>query len=327
MGTGHVMRCFALAQEWQQGGHRVQFVQAGTTPALTNRLSASGIDVRRIDAIPGSVEDATQTIAAAHEADARWIVADGYCFGAEWQKRIKSEGIKLLVLDDYGHADYYHADLILNQNLSASERLYEKRDPLSHLLLGTRYALLRREFQEWRGFRRENPTVARKILVTMGGCDSDNVTGKVLHALSKLPQMEVVVAVGGSNPNLEWLKSFARGRTPGVRLVVNADNMPELMAWADIAAAAAGSTSWELAFMGLPSLIFVVADNQVEAAQALDRNGAAINMGWHNRLAEQDLVDKLSEVIHSPVLRSTQSECGRSLVDGLGAERVVEELR
>ena len=58
-----------------------------------------------------------------------------------------------------------------------------------------------------------------------------------------------------------------------MRLVVNAPNMAELMAWADVAISAAGSTAWELACMGLPAALIVVAENQTGIAAALVREG------------------------------------------------------
>jgi UDP-2,4-diacetamido-2,4,6-trideoxy-beta-L-altropyranose hydrolase len=270
----------------------------------------------------GSAGDAETTGTCARELGAAWVVVDGYQFGADYQRRLKDAGLRVLFFDDYGHAGDYCADLVLNQNLGADAAHYATRASHTRLLLGTRYVLLRREFLAWRGWQREIPPVARRILVTMGGGDLDNVTGRVAEVLRSL-NLEARVVVGGSNPHLAALTAAVRHPSC---VIHDARNMPELMAWADVAVTAGGSTSWELAFMGLPSLILVLAHNQEAAANALSRQHVAINLGWQTHLAEQELVARLSEVIHSAALRRTLSQQGRQLVDGLGARHVVEAL-
>ena len=132
--------------------------------------------------------------------------------------------------------------------------MYANREAHTRLLLGTRYVLLRREFWPWRGWRREIPAVARKVLVTLGGGDPDNVTLKVIRALAQveIEGLEAVVVVGPANPHLEELQAAVKDTPHPIRLESNVTNMPELMAWADVAITAGGSTCWETAFMGLP---------------------------------------------------------------------------
>ena len=55
------------------------------------------------------------------------------------------------------------------------ESLYVQREPYTRLLLGPRYALLRREFVSWSHSEREIEEVARNILVMMGGSDPDKM--------------------------------------------------------------------------------------------------------------------------------------------------------
>ncbi len=63
----------------------------------------------------------------------------------------------LFIDEQLGHAAHYSADLVLNQNAFADEGLYPRRDASTRLLLGPRFALLRHEFVEWRGWEREIP--------------------------------------------------------------------------------------------------------------------------------------------------------------------------
>lgn len=326
VGHGHVMRCLALAQAWQRAGGTAVFVQAETPAGLVARLGSEGIASRSIGAAPGSDADAAETVRHARELSAAWVVADGYRLGPAWQERVVAAGFKLLALDDHGHLPSYPATVVLNQNLSASPDLYPSRRPGERILLGNRFALLRGDFRPWRSWSRATPPRARRILVTLGGSDPDNATALALEALALLPGMQATVVVGGSNPHLDALRQAAARRPDAIRLVVDAQDMPKLMAEADIALAAAGSTAWELAFMGLPSALIVLADNQAGIASALHAAGASLNLGNFRELTPEAVARQLSLLIDDEGKRRELSRKARVLVDGRGAERVVAAL-
>jgi UDP-2,4-diacetamido-2,4,6-trideoxy-beta-L-altropyranose hydrolase len=282
--------------------------------------------VLRLDVAPGSTQDAEQTAGLAQEQSAAWVVADGYGFGADWQRVIKDSSLRLLLWDDYGHAEHYSADLVLNQNLHATAEMYSHREPHTRLLMGPRYAQIRGEFLDWRDWKREIPAVARKVLVTLGGADPGNVTGKVVQALAPLHNIEAVVVAGGNNPNIEALRSAVAPLSNSVRLVVDAPNMPELMVWADIAVSAGGSTCLELAFMGLPSLVIALNEEQVKIAGEFDREGVGVNLGDHRGLSVERLATVLELVLNDLPLRKQMNERGRQSVDGLGVCKVITRL-
>jgi UDP-2,4-diacetamido-2,4,6-trideoxy-beta-L-altropyranose hydrolase len=328
MGTGHVMRCLALAQAWQGAGGQCVFAMAESTPALERRLRAEGMERQQLTAAAGTAEDATQTQHLAGEKCAAWIVVDGYQFGSEYQLSIKSAGFKLLFVDDNIHAENYSADLVLNQNLHATVNLYAKSEPYTRLLLGPRYAMLRRDFLGWRNWRREIPAIGGKILVTMGGSDPNNLTTRVIEAIRQLPNpnLETVVLLGGSNPHLRSVQA-ARGESQqSMRLITDATNMAEWMAWADVAVAGAGTTFWEMCFLGLPGILLVLAENQRGVAAAAEKMGIAYSLGEAAEVSAPAIGGRLSELLNSHDKRKSQSEKGRTLVDGRGAERVVAFL-
>ncbi|MDJ0795544.1 MAG: UDP-2,4-diacetamido-2,4,6-trideoxy-beta-L-altropyranose hydrolase [Calothrix sp. MO_167.B12] len=325
IGTGHIMRCLALAQAWQDVGGDVMFIMATKAPLLESRLKSEGIEIVHIPVQIGSVEDARETVNLTLQFNAKWVVVDGYNFGGEYQQIIKDDGLRLLIIDDYGHAEHYYADIVLNQNISADEELYVNREPYTQLLLGVQYTLLRREFWQWCGWKREIATVARKILVTLGGSDANNVTLKVIQALQlvEFDDLEAVVVVGGSNPHYEQLKSACLDAKFPIYLKKNVTNMPELMAWADVAIAAGGSTNWELAFMGLPSIILVLADNQRVAAEKLFNMGLTISLGWHEEANQYLIQDTLTYLLPNRDRRQKMYQLGQSLIDMNGVHQLI----
>jgi len=329
IGTGHLMRCLALAQAWQDAGGQTVFLMATKAPALESRLQSEGMEIVHLSVQSGSIDDAIQTSYYAHQVGADWIVVDGYHFGTNYQRIIKNQKCRLLIIDDLGNFKYYYADLILNQNIYAHEELYVNREPYTQLLLGTRYALLRREFLKWRGWRREIPEVARKVLVTMGGSDPDNVTLKVIQALQQVNMdgLEAIVVVGGSNPNHEELQAAVQDSRFPIRLESNVTDMPELMAWADVAISAGGSTCWELAFMGVPALVTILASNQYPIAESLNAIGCAVNLGWYEDVSPTETAQALTQLLRAPGTRAEMSKHGRQLVDGDGVDRALMHIR
>ncbi len=329
MGTGHVMRCLALAQAWQDAGGQPVFAMAEGSLALRQRLLAENIEVAALEASPGSEDDAKRVAELAQHCAASWVVVDGYQFGAAYQRQLKAAGVKLLFIDDHGHARHYCADLVLNQNAHAREGFYAKREPYTRLLLGPRYAMLRREFARWHGWKREIPSAGRKVLVTMGGSDPDNATARVVEALGlvRMEGLEAVVVVGGSNPHRDSLQALAARCGSNISLRSDVTNMAELMAWADVAVSAAGTTGWEMCALGLPAILVALAPNQNPIGQELKRRGIALYLGADADVTSQEIAEQLQGLVASAERRDEMSRRGRELIDGFGAARVSFSLR
>lgn len=325
IGAGHLMRCLALAQNWRNG--TVIFVTNCESPALHDRLKKEGFSVVELTESHPSASDATATREVLKNYPEAWCVVDGYHFDAPFTQAIRRNGNRVLVIDDTAHQPFYEADAILNQNINAADLRYHCSSDAT-LLLGTDYALLRKEFNAWRNFKRSTPLVARKILITMGAGDSSNQTLKALRATEKveIENLHVKAVIGASNPHLKELEKTVQSASINIELIYGTENMAELQAWADVAVSAAGSTCWELAFMQLPSVLLVAADNQKGIARGLDETGFAINVGWFEQVSEQDLARALNEIASDKLLREKMSKKGTSIVDGRGTERVVQFL-
>ena len=333
IGTGHVMRCIALAQAWQDQGGTVTFLGRCESEALRQRIIDEGFDfipIEKPHPDPSDLEETLKSLLAIRNPQSairNWLVLDGYHFTPDYQRQIKKAGHRLLVIDDMAHLDHYHADILLNQNVHASKLHYFcDRDTLK--LLGCEYVLFRREFLKYKSWRRQIPNKAKNVLVTMGGSDPDNVTLKVIEALNTLntPGIEVKIVVGPSNPHFPKLRDVVRHAPCAMDCVKNETHMPELMAWADLAVTAGGSTCWELAFMGVPFIVLVLAENQESAAPELHSYGAAISLDGHIESLANALSSAIQVLITGP--EKCQQMCikGRNLVIGDGAEHVLKAM-
>lgn len=328
IGTGHLMRCLALAQAWKDVGGQVIFITACQSEELLQRLREEGFDIHLLGRpYPDPSDwDLTKDILASYPNT--WVVLDGYHLDGNYQQKAKKAGHRLLVIDDMAHLKHYYADIVLNQNLHA-EQLHYSCEPYTRLLLGTHYVLLRREFLAWKEWKREIPEVARRVLVTLGGSDPENHTLKVIQILQKVdvPDLEAIVVVGASNPHADVLEAEVKETHIPVRLMRDAKNMPELMAQADVAISGGGATVWELLFLRMPTLVLILADNQRYIAEQIENRGAGESLGLAGKVSTKSLAKSITQFLKDCKSRAKMSENARQIVDGQGAQRAVAFIR
>ncbi len=322
------MRCLALAEAWKDRGNRAIFLMAESLPPVDDRLKAEGMRVVKIAARPGSTDDARESAQASRSVACRWIVLDGYHFDGAYQEALKVSGLSVRALDDYGHAGRYVADIVVNQNLHARVTLYKDRAPKTRLLLGPRYALLRREFRRHKSAQRDHGSKVEEILVTIGGVHRNHVTGVLLRGLGKVNgrSFKVTVVPGMGREASTELEAVAKEVKLRAKVINDVRGMADLMTKSDLALSGAGTTVWELAYAGVPSVLTVLADNQREVAESLDRKGAARNMGSWDTLTPDRVAQAVRPLIEDPKRRADMARQARDLVDGAGVDRVLREL-
>ena len=356
IGTGHIMRCLTLADALAAQGAECQFICRAHAGNLMEFIRSKGYITHalRIDSEPeaeptalslnasdlepahsiwlGATQaqdaEACAPILSAYRPD--WLIVDHYALDTSWERALASYYRKLLVIDDL--ADRQHeCEVLLDQNLGRTASHDDGLVPKDCLrLIGPEYALLRPEFAEMRDRslrRREHPELKR-ILIFIGGVDQTNVTGKVLEVLADaaLPQnIQLDIIMGASAPYLKEVQQQAALLPCKATVNVNVSDMAERMCLADLSIGAAGSTSWERCCLGLPTIMLVLADNQVKVAQALVLSGAAklINLGQNVTTL---LMELLLPLIDDPERLLNMSECAARIVDGSGVNAVMREL-
>lgn len=322
------MRCIALGQAWRRRGGTVVLATACLPDRLRRRIRDERFAVWPIDARPGGPGDCHLMGLIAERIRPDWIAVDGYVFGAAYQKAMRQHASRVLVVDDFAHAECYTCDVILNQNLNADPSLYVRREAGTRLLLGPRYALLRAEFsdlllpdewQEGAGYR---------ILVTFGGSDPHNMTQRVLESLMLVDdvRLDITVLLGPENGRSRYLAELGDRMRHAVRLVHDPRDVAALMRDTDLAITAAGSTCWELSYMGVPQILITTADNQRAIARHLAEQAGQCSLGWRTDWQAGGLARAVRDVLSNKNQRNAMAQAARQLVDGRGAGRVVDVL-
>jgi UDP-2,4-diacetamido-2,4,6-trideoxy-beta-L-altropyranose hydrolase len=318
-GVGHVMRCLALAQALIDDGQQAAIATSELGPALRRRFAAESVDVHPLRADVAADEELEELRGIIERGPFERVVVDGYQFDDAYHRAL-GELAHITRLDDLGAANV-RANVLVNQNVHASLVDYPGRALETELLLGPRFAALRREFG--RPDAREHPDRARRLLVSMGGSDAAGLTDRTIEAL-RGSGYEVHVVIGPLHPAMR--REAALAKASGFTPIVDADDMSDQLQWADMVIGAAGTSALEFAAMGAPAILLSAADNQRPVATAHARAGAAIAIGRPAADLEDSLRAAVDDLAGDRQRRETMGEAGRRLVDGAGAGRVVKRL-
>jgi spore coat polysaccharide biosynthesis predicted glycosyltransferase SpsG/L-amino acid N-acyltransferase YncA len=307
----------------------VTYVCRELPPALRERLVAEACGVISATEEIGSQADAVHLSRIAAEVRADWVALDGYSFSVayqRWLRRAIGEGeIEILAVRDDDQPTEVDADAVLNPHPFASRGIYRSGRECGEWL-GPEFALLREEFAPRERKQQPRTGPVRRVLVTLGEADPSNMTARVEQAIAELPStgLEFDVVIGGCNANPRVESPLPPGNR--LRRHVQVTNMAALIASADLAIVAGGTTCYELAAAGVPTIIVTIASNQVPVARAFESSGAAVCLGDHASVTTRQIREAIVSLCADGGLRGRLSKAASHLVDGRGAERATRRM-
>ncbi|MCE2517196.1 MAG: UDP-2,4-diacetamido-2,4,6-trideoxy-beta-L-altropyranose hydrolase [Alphaproteobacteria bacterium] len=348
IGTGHIMRCLSLAHYLMENGSHCSFITRPAEGDLIEKISSLGINILELpEATATEIEpdemrpyanwlgtsqhqDALDTIELLNGDTPDWIVIDHYAIDQDWARLLRPHCRHIMVLDDM-NTTTHDCDVLLNQNLNSTADDYQSYVPEQCVVLtGPQFALLRPEFTEAAdaATHHQHLTTKTEVLVSMGGVDATNTARDVLKAIANRDHhndVKIHLVVGPSAPWKENLENLSKEMPYEIELHINPPSMAALMARADIAIIAAGSTSWECCAMAMPMIALPLVDNQMHVAEHLEQHGAALVV-YPDQL-ERKLAQSVDLLINTPELRSELSRKASSLSDGKGGAKVSHILQ
>jgi len=304
VGAGHVMRTLALVERWAPTGTVVVALSDPASP-LAERARRTGASV--VGAGPDHHSAGLGGLLDEHRP--AWVVLDGYGFGTEVQKDVRASGARVAVVDDHGHHGRYAADLVIDQNLGVEAGAVADRPDGAAALVGPRYALIRDEFGDAASAAGPAAGIPTTVVVTLGGFAAARAEGlaDTLSTALRRRGLEVLVT------------------TPVRAGAVAA--MADLLAAATVVVSAAGTTAWELCALGRPAVLVAVAGNQEAVGTALADAGGARYLGPLDAAGEDAVVAEVVDLLADAAARERLGHRAGELIDRLGADRVVTELR
>jgi len=349
MGIGHVMRCLTLARSLSEAGHVVYFVCREHTGNLGEKILEAGHVLHLLPKASSYIEtkpdpslspphlswlgetwqvDVQQTKNALAGLKIDWLIVDHYALDQHWESSMRDQVENILVIDDL--ADRLHdCDVLVDQTLNQVEAIYKPLVPEQCLLLtGTRYALLRPEFSLLRSqslASRNKPRIKHIAIVFGGGDQSKHILDSLLSIQKSLipNDVKITIVMAKKSRYFNQVSVLAKDLPYEIDIIAHIDDMARLMARTDLVIGAAGGASLERCCLGVPTLLFVLAENQRFNASALSAKEAV------SILCDLvvDLEEALNACVEEPQKLRKLSQAASELVDGKGVERVMKRFQ
>lgn len=347
------MRCLTLAENLAKHDVSTTFICRDWPGHMQALIEAKGFPVLLLPALPAldnkeqiQASDDSTWLGCDFDTDAQQtidalktfycenlcvdlLIVDHYGIDARWESLLKKHYRQLFVIDDLANRSHI-CDVLMDQTFQRHAQDYATHVPAScRLLCGTKYALLKETFTQQsantNSLERKSSAESLRLFIFLGGSDPLNKTSEALKAIqtinNKTANIYVDVVVGAQNKHLKNIVKIAEKSKHNIQIHQNVSNMAELMSRSDVAIGAAGTSSWERCCLGLPSLIFVYADNQsMISEQLLQANAVKI---W---ATTEELSEQIQLLYNDLSLSKEMSLAAKKVCDGKGTQRVVNAL-
>ena len=325
IGAGHIMRCLSIADALKDIGLESAFVTADD--CMSGLIKSRGYDNIILNTDYRETDGELDKFLKLKEFDkADGIVADSY-FATDSYLKALSGRKKTVCIDDY--LRIRPVDAIINYNVYADTSKYnvEDSEKTPKLILGASFAPLRGMFQNI------TPITIRKtiknVLFLAGGSDPEHAALKFVNELKNhKDDFKYNIVIGALSEDYEVIREVADLSGGRINVLRNVTDMAALMLDSDVAISAAGSTLYELCACGVPTINYVLADNQILAAKSFEDKGAMICCGDLRRSPDTygHIYTRLVDLANDFELRKKLSGEAKNLVDGNGALRIAKEL-
>lgn len=331
IGSGHIMRCLSLAAAFRRTGEECTFVLSDDAFALT--VHKNGFPAEILHTEFKRMESELQKLSALFKRlRPTCVIVDSYYVTETYLKTLKEQR-PVVYMDDLS-AFAYPADCLVNYNIFGSSAVYETlyrgaAASLPQLFLGPSYAPLREEFKQVK--KRPQPVRVKNVLISTGGADPAHLGLRCMcylaKAKGKYDEFCFHVVVGALNADADKITAAAEG-LKNVEILKNVSSMKDVMLHCDLAVAAAGSTLYELCACGVPTITYILADNQKQGAKAFEKQGLMISIGdvRGNDAAPETIFHAVKALSDDMERRMELSAGMQKTVDGCGADRLAQAL-
>jgi len=322
IGMGHLMRSLSIAEEFAKEGCKVIFFVADDSGAGV--VMERGFDCRVLGTDYSHMEEELDCLTEGIKREKiELLLVDSYYVTENYMASL-NEVCPVFYIDDMGER-FFPVSGLINYNIYGPELPYAQtygQDTL--LLLGAQYAPVREEFRKTLYKIKER---TETVLITMGGSDKFNISGRLCEEfLLHLPEeIHIKIVCGKFNEHCRYLKEL-EARENRVEVLVDVKDMWNCLADADVVVAAAGSTMYELATMGIPTVCCYYVDNQRRIAEGFKTACGMVNAGDYSL----DQMQVAEEIMREVMLltgdverRRRLSEAMKKVTQGDGARNVV----
>jgi len=320
LSMGHLYRCIALAKELMKRGVEVEFYMKDYREGVV--VAMENVGVHNVHIGPDSFDEFYMIDYMLHSIDTSVYIFDMPDFSGVNFEFFRTRGIKTLAIDDLGKNKTLNADVVVNGSLVPEFHEYRVAEGETIFLVGAKYCVMSEMFG---GFEREVSDKVENVLITMGGCDESDLTGRVLKALmGKNLDCNFHVVFGPGNVGKVVAKSDER-----FKFYHYVPSIAELMKKCDIGITAGGITMYEAISLGLPTIVIPAIEHEEKSALYAHNSGLISHLPQELLEDEDHIVEQFNAFCGDLNLRTRMSEACSKIFDGKGCERVanmIEEM-
>ena len=348
IGSGHLIRCRSLARSLRDVGADVRF--CGRAPngkfredinrefrlyllPLLGDFSVDPIDGRWLPVT--EIKDSILTLNELKCDESwtpDWIVIDHYGLSRIWHRELRNAfpSVRLVVIDDLANR-HIEPDLLVDHNLVSDDLRSRYRpwlpvDRQVRCCLGPDYALIDPLYSQLRSALPCRKRL-RRLLLSLGGSGDVRLLEKILLALTDLPglNLDIQLVQGGFASDSSLILDLCKKLD--VQIIQSPQTLAPLMVSADASIGAGGTSTWERLCLGLPSIVFSVAENQEQYSKELGNRGFIEYLGKSEDFDTNQFQRAVLDWVHSPEELCRQSTVVKSLVDGFGCTRIARLMQ
>lgn len=311
-GTGHFYRSESLANALHDRGHSVTFF-----------IPNCDLDVRSL------VTDDEKFQIELREPQSEekyfdWLIVDSYLVDISWERGVKKFTKNILKVDDLCALPTL-ADVIINTNLNATTQDYAEiatKNP--YFMLGPKFLIFRDEFMQYQSKEKK---FTKYVHVFFGGYDHNELTeyySKLI--LENLEETKLYIVASKFYPNKKKLEDLMKEFSRRVVLEINPPSIAKTMHESYLAFGAPGITTWERAFMRLPSIYMATNPSQEEILRNLKKLNFCEYLGPASKLNDERFIESFESFQQNDRLHNLMRDSYLSLIDGDGGQRIVDQL-
>jgi len=304
IGLGHVYNTLLVANDILD--HQIQF--------LVDRKSLLAFEKIREQNYPVILQEEQDIVEEICRIAPNVVINDMLDTTLEYITALKKTGMKVINFEDLGEGAKI-ADLVVNA-------IYPEDRCLPNHYYGHEFFMLRDEFV----FLPEiaiSPSVSQ-VLITFGGVDPENMACKVLdsiYAFCKNRSVHICVVLGLGYQHHEML-----GKYPDAEIHSNIKNMASFMAKADVAFTSAGRTIYEVASVGIPTIVLAQNKREMTHFFASSEYGF-LNLGLGGNVSNEQILEVFARLVDSWETRKTMNQAMRGIDLKSGRRRVNQLIR
>ena len=314
IGSGHFFRCLSLAEELKKRGKTVIFLTGNKEKFLSHGRQKFPYLILKGQTENRKIQECKELM-----IKIKLLIIDLPKNEEEYGEKL--ENYNIAMINDIGKIKIY-TKILINGHIVKKFQKYEIKNKSTKFFIGSKYMILRNEFAKEREKIKIIKKPIKNILLTFGGSDEKNITSKILSFLLKT-DFQITVILGPTNNNKQKICKIIKNKS-NVKLIINPKKIAPLFSKQDLIISSTGITIYELACLGIPTIMIPMNSAQKESAKEMEKRG----FGKILDLKKLNLkrLEQTYLKFDNRSYRKKMFRLGRKIIDGKGVERIADIL-